>query len=168
MIPVVITVSVFEDDLPDHWINMGGVFTAVASTATIESKILMHNTELSEGDVKSIHMDDDTTAYQNTTGNAAFATLRITATGSGSSTRHIRIYSAPTSDSTSSATLLFEFGTGDTNAFDSSGNTMTVSGLKIQNNHYLVLENVDDSRAGTNDVFVVADLTSSVQEFSNI
>jgi hypothetical protein len=66
----------------------------------------------------------------------------------------VKIYSGPTTDSTTSATLLWEIGHTDDVFFDSSNDLLMTSPLTIQFNHYLIVENVDDSRAELNDVTV--------------
>jgi len=90
---------------------------------------------------------------KNTTGNDAFAVLIIIARTGGTEERHVKIYSGPTENSTSGATLLFEVGR-DANSgiLNAQGEQLTTPVLKIQNNHFLTVENVDDSRAGINDI----------------
>jgi hypothetical protein len=156
------------DDLPDNWINMGGVFTKVAPTATIERKFLVHTAEISEGDIQSLHTDDDSTAYQNTSGNAAFANIELTAANASGANRHIKIFSSPTIDSITGATELIEIGQSTAGLLENNGDTMVVKDLRIEPNHYLTIQHIDDSRTGDIRVRVVHSELSFVEEYSGI
>ena len=138
------------DDLPDYWTSIGGINTKVAPTAVITRVPVVLTAVLAEGDIHSVHIEDDTTSYQNTSGNPAYTSFSIGTSQAGGAQRHVKIYSSPTDDSATGAILLFEIGTVDTPAFDGPTDSLTVSNLKIENNHYLVVENVDESRVGDN------------------
>jgi len=114
-------------------------------------KMVYHTSNITEGTVVSVH-DGTDTDYKNTTGYNAIAVLTLRANNTGNSTRHVKIYSGPTTDSTSGATLLFEYGQNNHSDFDASTDFLTTPPLTISNNHYLIVENVDDARTGTNDI----------------
>ena len=133
-----------------------GVFSGEVSVGKndIDSvKVLDGMGDMTEGTVLSVH-DDAGAAYQNLSGFNAVAVLRIEARGSGFATRHVRVYSGPTTNDITGATLLWEVGQVDSAFFDLTANVITTSPLTISNNHYLIVENVDDSRTGTNDIRV--------------
>lgn len=117
-------------------------------------KILIHSAVITEGSALSIHLEDDSTSYQNTSGADAAAVIIISAVTSGAQTRHIKVWSGPTENSTTSATLEFEIGSAAGFWLNAAGESVTVGPIIIQNNHYITLENVDDSRAGTNNISV--------------
>jgi len=131
----------------------GGVGIEVKDGDTV--KLLTHRTAITEGTVRSAHEQDNSTSYQNTSGQDAIAILLLETFSAGTEERHYKIYSGPTDNSTASATLLLEYGSDATSGhFDApnQGDLMTTSPLTISNNHYIIIENVDDSRAGTNDL----------------
>ena len=142
------------DDLPDYWTPVGGIFTKVASTAVVTRVPLIITTDYNEGDIMSVHTEDDSTSYQNTSGNPAYATVTIVNAPTGVATRHVRIWSSPNDDSIAGATLRYEVGSTDHIGFDEQGESLSFPDVKIENNHYLVVENVDDGRTGTNDFTV--------------
>jgi len=157
------------EDMPDFWVDYGGVFSKVAETAVITLVPVIHITDLVEGDIKSVHTEDDSTSYQNTTGNDAVVSFSIQASNAGgTATRHVKVYSSPNNDSTSGATLLFEYGTASSSFFDTAGDNIGLSNLRIQNNHFLVIENVDDSRAGPNHITINSSRLFFVREYTNI
>jgi len=103
---------------------------------------LTHNTLFDHGTAVSLHLTDDTTDYQNTTGRTVYAIITVNAaTDSGG--RAYKIYSAPTTDSIVGATEVYdstEWRT-NTNNFDSSADRWTSVLVPIQNTHYIVVEN---------------------------
>ena len=153
-----------DDELPDHFITLpnydgfsgtektsGGSSLGVNDADTV--KALATNAGLAEGAVGSLHVEDNSTSYQNTSGVTAYAIIIIQCEGAGTATRHVKIYSGPTENSTASATLLFEIGSVTTfGILNATGEKLTTPILKIQDNHFLTVENVDDSRAGANNI----------------
>jgi len=129
--------------------TLGNIYVGVNDNEKTE--LLYESGSLTEGSVLSVH-NDNNVDYKNESGYNAIAILTISADDTGGATRHIKIHSGPTTDSTSGATLLFEFGQQDHNDFDASGDTLTTPPLTIQNNHYIIVENVDDTRTGTNNI----------------
>ncbi len=122
---------------------------------------LAYNSAIAEAAVVSVHTDDDSTSYQNTSGFDAVAVLTL-ATVSGSDEAHVKVYSSPNDNSTSSATLLWEYGnSASSSMFKAAGDLLTSPPLKIQNNHYIVIENVDESRAGDNTIDLYARANTS-------
>lgn len=73
----------------------------------------------------------------------------------------MKVYYGPTTDTVTGATLLFEFGQDDAAFFDADGNAITTPPLTMPTGNYIIVENVDDSRVGTNDIQVL-DLASNV------
>ena len=158
------------DDLPDNFISIerfvgslnisrGDVSIGVNDEDTV--KYLHGNIAQAEGDILSVH-DDDNTDYKNTTGFDAITVLTINVINTGVATRHIKVYSGPTTDSTSGATLVWEVGQVDNDFYDGDGDAITTPPLKIQNNHFIIVENVDDSRAGTNNFQVTGTIVTGV------
>lgn len=158
-----------EDDLPDHFLTVpyfngtggspsssGGMSIGFNDVDT--TKFLLHTVAITEGSASSVHLENNTTDYQNTTGQDAFAVLVLNAVGSGTVQRHVKIWSGGTVNSISGATLLFEINSAVVvTILDNAAEKFTTPILTIQNNHYLTIENVDDSRAGTNDISVASD-----------
>ena len=156
------------DDLPDHWVELGGVFTKVNPTAVVTRIPVVYTPVLTEGVIASVHTENDSTSYQNTTGNTAIASLVIGAISTGLESRHVKIWSSPNDNSSIGATLLFEIGTTSSFAFDNDGDEISLIDLKIQHNHYLVIENVDEGRAGTNNIAVNRQEYFFVKEYTGI
>ena len=174
MIPVVYKSSDIprSDDLPDNLFivpyftgngstefDSGGIGLGVNDGDTV--KTLIHGTGIVEGGIQSVHTRDDSTSYQNLSGNTAIATLVLVGNDTGTEPRHIKLYSAPDDDSTASgAVLLYE--ADQASLLASSSDVFTTPPLPISNNHYLVIENVDESRGGTNNI--TANFYSAVVE----
>lgn len=145
--------------MSDHYMEVplyvGGTTTAGQVHLGVQDgdtvKYLIHSADIAEAGVKSLHLPDDSTAYQNTSGFDAQVIILIRGRDTGTQARHIKVYSAPTTDSTSSATEVFDY---DGTNFNASTSLLTTPPLKISNNHYIVIENVDESRVGNNDVDV--------------
>jgi len=71
--------------------------------------------------------DDSGGDYQNTSGFNAFAVIVLSANDSGTATRHVKIWDAPTTNSTSSATLRWEYGAQDTAGHFDAANVVAAS-----------------------------------------
>jgi len=153
------------EDLPDHFVTLphydgssgtpkssGGMSLGVNDGDTV--KVLGFRNEITEGQIRSLHLEDDTTDYQNTSGFNAFAAITVEADNTGILTRHIKIFSSPTTNSITSATLLYEYGSQQTPMLNADGEKLSITGLKIQDDHFLVIQNVDDSRAGLNSITI--------------
>lgn len=163
MIPIVFFPSILPeaDDMADSYFQVARFTGNGSNTAGFISigvndedtvKVLRGTgTDWAEGNIQSLH-DQTNTDYQNTSGYDAIAVINITCKNGGGATRHVKIWSGATVNSTSGATLLYEVGGEDTVFFDGLNDTLTVGPLKVQNNHYLTIENVDDSRTGSNDI----------------
>ncbi len=118
------------------------------------AKFLVHRLAISEGVSDNVLLEDNTTPYQNTSGEDAVAIITIRATGAGTEERHWRIWDSPTS-ATATGTLRYEFGSDATSGkMDASGLLMTCPPIKVSNNNFIVLECVDDGRVGSNAVAV--------------
>lgn len=141
-------------------IASGGVSLGVADKDVL--KILLHGTAITEGGIKSLHVRDNSTSYQNTSGSDAVAVLNISANAAGTSARHVKIFSSPSDDSITSATLILDID--QSGILDANGEILTVLCPNIQNNHYLVIQNVDESRAGDNSISVQPTSISYVVE----
>ena len=74
----------------------------------------------------------------------------------------MRVYYNSTTDSTAYATLLFEIGQQDSGFFDASSDRITTPPLTIPTGNYVIVENVDASRAGTNDIRVIDQTSSTI------
>jgi len=130
--------------------NSGGVAIEVKDGDTV--KVIKHD-DFTEGTSESVHEQDNSTSYQNTSGSTAICVIIIRCTNSGAEERHFKIYSAPTDNSTASANLVYEFGSEAASTFmDALNDRLTTPPLPISDNHFIVVENVDDSRAGTNNI----------------
>ena len=117
-------------------------------------KSIRHGAVITEGSTKTIHLEDDSTAYQNTSGFTATAGIVLKAASSGTEERHVRIRASNTVD-TADGTILFEIGsTAGTGMLDANNKSLSIGPLFIPTGKYLTIENVDDSRAGANDVNV--------------
>jgi len=152
VIPIVISVSILErvaDQLSDYYILMP-IFLG-GSSANRTDRIgynrdetitrLVHEADIDDTELQSLHLADDTTAYQNTSGKTAYAMITVRAiTDAGE--RNFKIYSAPTTNSKAAATEVYN--SDDwlvTTGWDATGEKVTTHLLPIQNNHFIVLEN---------------------------
>ncbi len=102
---------------------------------------LVHETNFDNGEAVSLHLGDDTTDYQNTTGSTVYVIISIEAfTDIG--TRAYKIYSAPTTDSVAGATEVFDSANLPSDqAWDAGGELLTSFLVPIQDNHFIVVEN---------------------------
>lgn len=109
---------------------------------------------MAEGTILSVPQEGGSD-YKNLSGFNTVAVLMVQCANTGVASRHVKIYFSPTTNSSSGATLLWEIGSVDNIFFDASTDSITTSPLTIQNNHFIIVENVDDSRAGLNDISVI-------------
>ena len=103
---------------------------------------LVHNAAFDNTALATLHLADDSTDYQNTTGGTVYAIISVQAiTNSGD--RAYKIYSAPTAGSLASATEVYDSADWITspNSFDASGEIVTSALVPIQDNHYIIVEN---------------------------
>ena len=157
---ILFQVGEIVDDMADNYITtdryigdasivIGKVDVGVQDGDTVRK--FFSGATITEGNALSVHGEDDAD-YKNTSGFDAIAVIVLIALSGGAATRHVKIYSAPTTDSTAGATLVWETGQTDSPYFDASLDRLTSAPVKIQDDHFIVIENVDDARAGANDV----------------
>jgi hypothetical protein len=157
-----------EDDMPNNWITTrryvgqsvefaGDVSVGVNDLDT--PIYLGGGTFQTEGTVLSVHTDANAN-YQNTSGFDAIAVLTFQNQQSGAATRHLKVYASDTVD-TADGTLLWEIGATDTEFFDAVHDVLTSPPLRIPDDKFITVLNVDDSRAGTNNVVVLGTLSLS-------
>jgi len=104
-------------------------------------KQLVHDANLPVNVPLSIHLSDDSTSYQNNSGNDAFVILVVNAISSDGAVRSFEIYDAPTDDSIASATLRFENQGGILNLLNADNQKQTVGPIKISNGNFCVINN---------------------------
>ncbi len=134
------------DDLPDHFEVIdrfvggttadGQFFLGIKDGDSV--KILVHTTDIQDTQLRSVHLSDDSTSYQNNSGKDAFAIIKLTARDSGTGSRAFKIYSSPNDNSKTSATEVYDFD-GNT-GFNNTSEDWTTPPLKIQNTHFCVVE----------------------------
>ena len=88
-----------------------------------------------------MHLIDDTTDYQNTSGKTAYVIITFSA-GVQTQKRLVRIFSAPTTNSITSATEVFDSqDVLGASSWNSNGNRLTSYVVPIQDNHFIVIQN---------------------------
>jgi len=105
--------------------------------------ILLHQTPIviGSGNAKSLHRSDDSTAYQNTTGNVVHVIVTPIITNDGPLNSY-KIYSAPNNDSLTGATEVFDLADFTINwDISASFDRWTSALVPIQDNHFIVIEN---------------------------
>lgn len=163
MIPLTISVSTIPpsgDGMADNYYPVAK-FSGVGSTQGDDVllglndgdtlKTILHITLITDTQTLSVHEDDDATSYQNTSGFDAMAVLVLNAQGSdGATVRNFKLYSSPNNNSTTSATLVYDFSTfSPAGVFDATNDIYTTPPVKIENNHYVVIENLSGSANST-------------------
>jgi hypothetical protein len=103
-------------------------------------KTLTHGSLFDDTVTKSLHLSDDSTDYQNTSGKVAYAMVTITSDGD-SGARSAKIYSAPTTDSKTAATEVWDSLNFTAATAWGPSELITSWLVPIQNNHYIVIEN---------------------------
>lgn len=103
-------------------------------------KMLRHETDITDGDIKSMHLYDDSTSYQNTSGATAYFTLAIVIS-SATGDRIIKIHSSPNDDSLTGATLLETLDSSSISEWDAVNDVVSTAILGVENNHYIIVEN---------------------------
>ena len=158
------TIEVEDDDVSSlitlPYYNGGTVVVNTGSSVSLKvpddstPKAILHTTEITEGSAVSLHTDDDSTSYQNSATGKAGAIFIIECRGTGTEPRHIKVYSSPT-DNSATGTVVFDYDGDGKGNFNSSTEELTVLiPNSIAANHYIVIENVDESRAGVNNIRV--------------
>lgn len=172
MIPIVIVPSTLaatdRDELADNYI-LFSMYPA-SGTPTVarigynrdETVVhLVHATAFDDTATESLHVKDDSTSYQNTTGKTAYAIITVNASTQTGVERDFKVHSAPTDNSKTAATLLY-----DTTNFIGSWATIntrvTTPLLAIADNHFIVIENT--SGASSRNLSVPA--SNSLESFA--
>jgi len=148
---ILFTVGVVGDGLSDTYLDwlsfMGGNPGLTYNTQVGYNKgdnlvPLVHNTKFDNGVVVSLHELDDSTNYKNTTGKTVYVIINIIAIDDAG-TRACKVYSGPTADSKTGATLLFDSTKyiPDDAIWNASQEKITTFVLAIQNNHFVNIEN---------------------------
>lgn len=139
------------DEMADNYIKFD---VYVGTTAVIRSDDigynrgetvtkLVHNTGFDDTVARSLHLVDDSTAYQNNSGQTAYAIVTVSAVTDSAADRAFKIYSAPTTDSVAAATEVFDSTDllNASTAFDNPNDRATSWQVPIQDTHYIVIEN---------------------------
>lgn len=150
IIPVVSIgfIPVTGDGLADNYIvfdqfNGSGVSSreihiGYARTETV--KILTHNAVFDDTVLKSLHLADDTTDYQNNTGKIAYAMVTMSS-DSDSGARAAKIYSAPTTDSKAAALEVWDSVDALAGSAWNASESITSWLVPIANGDFIVIEN---------------------------
>lgn len=151
-----------EEELPDHFISLP-FYSGTDSTEDTSGQVslgvfdadaikrLIHDTAISSvTNDQSIHLIDDSTSYQNNSGNDAFIILILQAVGAGIVARQALLYDAPTDNSTAGATLRLDTGS-ISGILRDTGDRLTIGPIRISNGNYCVIHN---SAVATNDIKV--------------
>ena len=122
---------------------------------------LVYNTAIDDAGIQSLHLLNDSTDYQNTSGKTAYAVITVNSQ-TGVTPKKFKIYSAPTINSKSGATLVFDSTTlmQGTTSMNANGEKLTTWLLPIQNNHFIVLENT----TGTSSQFINVILSTATDD----
>ena len=139
------------DDMADHYFGIQKYLgTGSVAQLDTDNKLGVNDADtvinnigsatISPAGVKSVHLNDDATDYQNSSSKDAYALLTIRATGAGVTSRTFKIYSAPTTDSVAGATEIMNF-VPRSAQLNASGQTVSTILLKIQPNHFIVIQN---------------------------
>ena len=179
MIPIVIFPSIIPtsgDGLADSYFSLSRYIgsTSASIEGTVEVgvndidtvRLLDQSADITEGSVLSVHGDDGAN-YQNNSGFDAMAVLTLIALSSGTATRHVKIFSHSVAD-TAAGTLVWEMGQQDNVFFDAANDLFTTPPLRIQTGHFINIQNVDDARAGTNNVNIDAQSVVTTSVVRNI
>jgi len=140
--------AIVVDDLPDHFEQMSKLVGGTSSSNLFflgikdgdSVKLLVHTTDITDAQLRSVHLSDDVTSYQNLSGKDAFVILLLVARNTSTGPRPFKIYSSPNDNSKTGATEVYDFD-GNT-GFNNTGEGWTTPPLKIQNNHFCVVENL--------------------------
>jgi len=147
-----------EEDLPDHFISLPFFRGASGSTPEPSGQIslgvndidtvkpLIHDVDISVGTSRSIHEADDSTPYQNLSGNDAFIILILQAgdTVNGVPANY-KIWDSPTTD-TATGTERFDTQGGNlANNMNATQQRITLGPFKISNNNYCVINPIANS-----------------------
>jgi len=147
------------DEMSDNYIDLSVYLASTTSSRTDQVgfnrdetvKRLTHTANIDDGGAQSLHLNDDSTAYQNSTSKTAYAVVAVRAIIDAGE-RKFKIHSSPTSD-TVAGTKVFDT---DDFLFSSSlnvtGEKLTAFLLPIQPTHFIVLENFSGSTPRNIDV----------------
>jgi len=149
------------DDLPDSFLqltNFRGVdgstvdgFVQLGVNDGDTVKGLLHTTDIADTQLRSVHLDDDSTSYQNTTGLDSVVVLQIRAVNSGTTDRNFKVYTSPNDNSKTGATEVFSMDV--ISYLNALNDVFTTPPLAIKNNHFCVVEN--NSGDATSDIDVL-------------
>jgi hypothetical protein len=124
---------------------------------------LTHGSGFDDTVDESMHLVDDSTSYQNTSGKTAYAMITVNAlTNAGD--RAYKIWSSPNDNDKTSGTEVFDSTDvlTDLNLFDADDDKLTSYLVPITNNHYIVVENT--SGASSRNISVGTD-TGNLRAF---
>jgi hypothetical protein len=134
------------DDMADNYVELAksnGTFSSllrIGYSKTEKITQILYTDNIFQGEIKSMHFNDNSTSYRNLSGTNARFYLTVRAIVIADP-RIIKIYSSPTDDSISGATLLQTLDDSTGYDFNAINDTVSSDELIVQNNHYIVLEN---------------------------
>jgi len=105
---------------------------------------VQHDAGINNATPRSLHSGSSTTSYQNTTGRTVYAIITVVI-GNPNTNPRWKIFSAPTNDSIASATEVFDSDNTINILSNNSSDRLTSFLVPIQNNHFIVLQNLDSN-----------------------
>lgn len=150
--PVYVSVDISQldtEDLADNYLlfgmfrggNLPSETDRIGYNRGDTIKKLVHASTFDNGVAVSIHESDDSTDYKNTSGKTAYFIVTVNA-GTNSGERSFKIWSGPTTDTTTGATQVFDLAdVKSANGFFAISDKYTSYLVPISNNHFAILEN---------------------------
>ena len=146
------------DDLADnyylfkHWLEATNSdnfnqFERIGYNRDDNLVVLQHPTDILPATPRSLHSGSSTTSYQNTTGRTVYAIVTVTA-GNPNTNPRWKLFSAPTNDSIAAATEVFDSDNIINILSTIFSDRLTSLLVPIQDNHFIVLQNLDSNVAG--------------------
>lgn len=159
IMPVVSIVSEVVDDLPDFLVEIErfiGTSTTIGSILIGgfnggEQETLRHEADIDDTDILSVHLFDNSTPYQNTSGKDAYFVLQVRVTGSAGD-RIIEIYSSDDPDSLTTSTLLQTLDSSGISEWDATGDKLSSQVLVVPTGRYITIQNISGTTGFSVDI----------------
>jgi len=140
------------DEMSDYYI-LTSIYDGVSSTVKRTDRFgfnrgevikrLTHTALIDDTESQSLHLVDDSTSYKNVSGSIAYAVVTVKVSGTPAPKRKFKIYSSPTDNTPAGAPIFdsenFVLASND---FDNAGDKSTAYLLPIQDDHFIILENL--------------------------
>ena len=152
-------------DMPDNFTTFEQFYNGTTAIQTFDIgfnrgenvRRLIHSSQIATGNVNSLHIFDDSTSYQNTSGADAYAIVTVRKSNITTANTGFKIWSSSTENSATGTEVYDSADYLAQSSWQSQNDKLTSQLVTISNSHYINIENSSTPGSSGIDIDVLGD-----------